>query len=363
MKIKFCGLFFQPASSVEIVPAMQTSFFCFLTVSALLGSHALAVLTLTPGIDATASIFGLNTSTLGIPTPPETFDLRYTIAGPKLRLTSCLMNTIAALKELALGDWDGKIIDGTEYTLDKYPEVSIVITTPKRKRNVQARFVIWAICLGVLDMISKKKFEFAQFEMLLEDQVLGWVQVVNHPTSAALPTEERHFNGTPIRNNAAFVSDTNHTAGPTPINITNMFTTKNADDPAEARLNVTFSPHGDTLGIYDVFVPIMSGLADMAQFPSTRLSTGLIIGLEGFNGFICILPVVPLRTTPPFMEYGWLMRAITRIPTYMLETGRFGEINMKIGIDEVTVGYGRLTTGPDCDPDALLATSLGVTES
>ena len=342
---------------------MQTSFFCFLAVSTLLVSQTLAVATPTPGTDATAPIFGLNKSTLGIPTPPETFDIIYTIGGPKLRLTSCLMNTIAALKELALGDWDGKVMDGTEYRLNKYPEVSIVITTPRRKRNVQARFVIWAIVLGVLDMISKNKFEFAQFEMLLDDQVLGWVQIINHPTGAALPTDERHFNGTPMRNNAAFLLGTNHTAGLKPINATNILTMNNADDPAEARLNVTFKPYGDTLGIYDVFVPIMSGLADLAQFPSTHHSTGFIIGLQEFKGFICVLPVVPYRTTPPFMEYGWLIRMITRIPTYMLESGRFGEINIKIAVDEVTVGYGRLTTGPNCDPDALLAASLGVTES
>ena len=341
---------------------MQTTFFCFLTLSTLLICQALAAVTLTPSSDATAPTFGLNKSTLGIPTPPETFDLKITIGGPKLRLTSCLMNTIAALKELALGDWDGKIIDGTEYRLEKYPKVSIVITTPKRKRTIQARFVIWAICLGVLDMIQKKKFEFAQFEMLLEDQVLGWVQVVNHPTGVALPTEERHFNGTPMRDNAAFLLNANHTVGLKPTNTTNMLSTNNADDPAEARLNVTFKPYGGTLGIYDVFVPIMSGLADMAQFPSTHQSTGLIIGRKDFNGFICILPVMPLRTTPPFMEYGWLIRAITRIPTYMLENGRFGELNMRIGVDEVTVGFGKITTGPDCDPDALLAASLGVTE-
>lgn len=342
---------------------MQTSFFYFLTFSTLLVSQALAVVTLTPGSDAITPLFGLNKSTLGIPTPPETFDLKYTIAGPKLRLTSCLMNTIAALKELALEDWDGKIMDETEYRLDKYPEVSIVISTPKRKRNVQARFVIWAICLGVLDMISEKKFEFAQVEMLLDDQVLGWVHFVNHPTGAALPTEERHFNRTPMRKNAASFLNTNHTVELQPINTAKILTTNNPDDPAEARLNVTFKPYGDTLGIYDVFVPIMSGLADMAQFPSTHQSTGLIIGLPGFKGFICILPVIPFRTTPPFMEYGWLIRAITRIPTYMLENGRFGEINMRIAVDEMTVGYGRLTMGPDCDPDALLAASVGVTES
>ncbi|KAL9063555.1 MAG: hypothetical protein Q9161_009415 [Pseudevernia consocians] len=348
---------------------MLVPFFCFLTLFGLSFSQVLVAPTtiLTPGTDAAtlaALTAGVNNSTLGIPIPPPEFDLTYEIGGPKLRITSCLMNTIAALKELALGDWDGKVIDGTEYRLDNYPEVSIIMTTPRRRRNVQARFVMWAICLGVYDMISKKKFEFAQFEMSWKGQLLGWVQVVNHPPSADLKTEGMRANSTmDLGNKSATLPSPNRTLRLEPINITNIVTMGKVDDPAEARLNVTFEPIGVTLGVYDVFVPIMSGLTDMAKLPSTFQSSGLIIGLEGFKGFICILPSLPLRTSPPFMEYAWLIRAITRIPSYMLEKSRFGEINMNIAVDGVNVGFGSLNTRPDCHPDASPPASLGAAES
>lgn len=263
------------------------------------------------------------------------------------------MNTIAALKELALGDWDGKVIDGTEYRLDNYPEVSIVITTPRRKRNIQACFVMWAICLGVYEMISKKKFEFAQFEMSWYEEVLGWVQVVNHPAGKT-PNSG---------NNSATLLNTNRTTEIEPINITNVVTMDNANDPVEARLNVTFEPYGETLGVYDVFVPIMSGLTDMATFPTTHRSSVMIIGFQGFKGFICMLPSIPAHTGPPYMEYGWLIRAITRIPAYMLEKGRFGEVNINMAVDGVNVSFGRLATRPNCNPDALLSASLSIAEN
>lgn len=333
---------------------MQIPFvFCFLILSTtLLFSRALtASTTFTQGSDTLSLIAltsELNNLTLGIPKPPETFDLSYEIGGPKLRITSCLMNTIAALKELALGDWYDKVIDGTEYRLDNYPEVSIITTTPRRKRNIQARFVMWAVCLGVYDMISRKKFEFAQFEMSWYGQVLGWVQVVNQPAGES-PNPG---------NKSANLRYTNGTIGLEPINITNVVTLNNANDPDEARLSVTFEPYGTTLSVYDVFVPIMSGLTDMAQLPITHQTPGLIIGLEGFEGFICLLAAMPARTGPPYMEYGWLIRAIARIPAYMLEKGRFGEINIKIAVDGVDVSFGRLATKPDCDPDALLSASL-----
>lgn len=123
----------------------------------------------------------LTTSSLGLPSPPAEFHISSTINGPKLRITSCLMVTIAALKTLALGDWEAKIIDGTEYTLNGYPEVSILVSTPRRKRNIQARFVNWAITVGVYRMIISKKFELAAFELRWTDELVGWVHVVNNP--------------------------------------------------------------------------------------------------------------------------------------------------------------------------------------
>lgn len=347
---------------------MQIHFDRFLTLLSLLfGQAPTAASALTPGSNTSTDIAltaGFTNSTFGVPKPPESFDLTFEIGGPKLRITSCLMNAVAALKQLALGEWDGKIIDGTEYRLENYPEVSIVVTTPRRKRNVQARFVEWAICLGVYEMISRRKFEFAQFEMSWEKQVLGWVQVVNHPTRAGSTTIQGQASGSlNLGNKSATLISLSRTIGQGSVNITNVVTMDNADDPAEARLNVELEPYGDTLGVYDVFVPIMSGLTDMAKFPSTVPSSALVVGLEGFKGFICVLPAIPLRTSPPFMEYAWLIRALSRIPTYMLNNGRFGEVNIRIVVDQTLVGFGRLQNRPDCGVDASLPASIRVAQN
>ncbi|CAF9918837.1 hypothetical protein IMSHALPRED_004432 [Imshaugia aleurites] len=348
---------------------MKNPFAYFLALFLLLFSQTLTTATtLTASSDAStleALITGLENRTLNIPVPPPNFGLTYEIGGPKLRITSCLMNTIAALKELALKNWGSdKIMDGTEYRLDNYPEVSITVTTSRRQRNIQARFVIWAICLGVIDMISKKQFEFAQFEISWDGQVLGWLQIVNQAAGVDLKTKTRQDNGTVgMENLTTTLLSANGTVGLEPFSITNIVTMDNADDPAEARLQVTMYPTGVTLAIYDVFVPIMSGLTDLAGHSSTQQTTGFISGLTGFQGWICIFEATPVRTSPPFMEFGWLIRAIARIPAYMLETGRFGEISMRIEVDGVLVGFGRLADGPVCGINASVLASLGVAES
>lgn len=344
---------------------MQTIFVCLLILSSLVSSKSLLVTpTSIPGNDGsalTALMAELNNFTLGIPKPPPEFEVTFEIGGPTLRITSCLMNAVAALKDLALGDWDGKITDETEYRLDNYPEVSIIITTAKRQRKIQSCFVTWAVCLGLYEMIHLKKFEFAQFEMTWQGQVLGWVHVVNHPPRAGLSIQKTQANQT--LNHRATLPSANRTIELEPVNITNVITTNDADNPAEARLIVSFEFYGDILSVYDVFVPVMSALTDMAQIPNNLESAGLRVGVDGFKGYICALPAYPPRTSPPYLNYGWLIRAVARIPAYMLDKGRFGTVTMILAVDGVTVGFGRLSTAPDCDGDAVLPASGGVAEN
>jgi hypothetical protein len=289
--------------------------------------------------------------TLGIPEPPPDFDIEYETGGAKLKVTPCLMNTIAALKELALGDWLAKIVDGTEYRLDDYPEVGIIVTTPKRKSNVQARFVVWAIALGVYDMIAKKEFEFAQFEMTWDREVIGWVHVVNHPPALGLATiRASESNGTlDFEKRVVGPRASNSTMGVDIVNITDVVDTSDLADTKEFRLTLSFGDFGNTLSIFDVFVPIMMGLSDLATKPSAYIAPGLVVVLAGHRARICIFPMIPERTSPPFLEYQWLIRTLVRIPEHMFQEHRFGEVSVKMDVDGVGVGWGRMSIVP-CKP-------------
>ena len=331
--------------------------FCFiLTLSTVYVIQTLSA-TLIPisGSDNPTSIVqvltvGPNNSTLGMPKLPDELGLTYEIGGPKLRTTSTLMNAIGALKILALDDWEGKVIDGTEYRLDDYPEVSILVNTPRRKRNIRVGYVIWAICFGIYDMILKKKFELAQFQISWGGQLVGWVHVVPTPSSEV---EEGQNHGTLSLGNRS----TTLPSAKQPLNITNVVTMDDTEDADDARLNVDFQPYGDKLGIYDVFVPIMSGLADMGRIPNYYESSGLVIGLRGFNSHVCFIPAIPLRTSAPTLNYGWLIRTLARIPAYMLGSARFGEVTITVRVDNVIVGNGRVSTTPLCDDDGLISGS------
>lgn len=352
----FCKVLLSSFTADGESPVMHFPLSFILTLSNVFFSRTLSA-TLTPVLgndtltsDARALTVGSINSTLGIGPLPDELGLTYEIGGPKLRTTSALMNAIATLKTLALEDWEGKVMDGTEYRLNDYPEVSIQVNTPRRKRNIRVGFVMWAICFGMYDMISKKKFELAQFQISWEDQLVGWVHVLPTPSSKA---EGGQNLGTLFLGNGS----TTVPSATQLLNITNVVTTDDTDDPDDARLNVDFQPFGVTLGIYDIFVPVMSGLTDMGRIPNYYESSGLVINLSGFNGQICFIPTVPLRTSPPTLNYGWLIRTLARIPAYMLGAARFGEVIITVRVDDVIVGNGRVTTGPTCDDDGLISAS------
>ena len=340
-------------------PVMDLPCFFILTLSTLFFSRSLsATLIHIPGSDNLTSnarvlTMGSINSTHSLSELPDNLGLTYEIGGPKLRTTSALMNAVAALKTLALDDWDGKVVDGTEFRLDGYPEVSIQVNTPRRKRNIKVAFVIWAICYGMYDMIENKKFELAQFQISWEHQLVGWVHVVPTPSTNL---EEGQNHGTLLLGN----SSTSLPSAKQLLNITNVVIMDNAGDADDARLNLDFEPFGDKLGIYDVFVPIMSGLTDMGRIPNHYESSGLVIRLQGFEGHVCFLPMIPLRTSPPTLDYGWLIRTLARIPAYMLGQARFGEVTIRVIVDDVIVGNGRMSmapTAPECGGDGLISGS------
>ena len=288
-----------------------------------------------------------NVSTFGVPVPPFQFHVTFEIGGPSLRQTSCLLNTIDTLKQLALGDWDAKISDGTEYRMADYPDVSILVNTRKRKRNIQARYIIWAIFYGMHEMIGQKKFELAQFEMTWDNNVFGWVHVVNNPSALGTATGGSQANRTLDIAKRSALPRLNNATGLDGVNVTNVVTTDTTDDPADARLNTTFTPTGQKLGVYDIFFPIMNTLTDMARIPNTQISDGIVAGADGYVGVICILPAIPSRADRPAFEYQWLIRTMSRIPIYMVENHRFGELTITVAVDGVDIAFGRVSNS-DC---------------
>ena len=176
---------------------------------------------------------------------------------------------------------------------------------------------------------------------------MGWVHVVDNPPNPGLIALGNSNNDTldvAKRSSAALPTNSTECNG---TNVTNLVNADLWNDPDEARLIVEMEPIGTKLGIYDVLFPVMQALSEMAFYPTTQQTSGIMAGYEGTVGIVCILGPNTPRSQPPFLQYGWLIRAISRIPVYAI-THRLGELEIAVAVDGVVRGYGRLTNLTTC---------------
>ena len=281
--------------------------------------------------------------------PPKSYQVTFEIGGAPLDKTALFLNTVEALKILALDDPDAQVADNTEYVSTQYPKVSFVVNTATKKRTVKVKHVLWAIFSGVHEIILQKKFEFAQFEMTWNGNLLGWVHAVNNPAAPGLVLEGNSSNNTLEVARRSLAAPPTNVTGFGDANVTNLVNADLSNDPDEARLIVDLEPIGTKLGIYDVLFPVMQALSEMAFYPTSQQTQGIIAGYEGTIGIVCIIGVEPRRSQTPFLQYGWMIRAISRIPVYAI-THRLGELEIVIAVDEVVLGYGRLSNLTTCVP-------------
>lgn len=342
---------------------MQISFRLLLPLSLVLVIRALTVpenrVLAIPPENGSDGVLGLGEAVLGLPTPPAEFSIIYQIGGPrapKLHQTALLMNTIAALKTLALADWDGKVSDGTEYKLDNYPQVSIWVSTPKRLRTIRTRYIVWSIVKGVYEMIRRKRIELSQFELRWDGDLVGWVHIEpNSPSNPTLSLGGGNSSEDPRSN----VAKREGLLGPSSISMPKEDSNGTGAapllsigaDPKEARLVTHFTPFGTTLSIYDVFVPIMGGLAELAPLELSSRTNVFVEGREGYKGCICLTSTPLFRAEPPYLEHHWITRALARVLGYMLESRRFGEVNIVLEVDGVGIARGKVGKWENCVPE------------
>ena len=112
----------------------------------------------------------LNTSELTDPaanqaaigTPDPLFKIEPNLDGQNLPLVSCLMNTIAALEELGIGNFGGRIQE-TTYKLDTYRQVGIIVVPRIPGGTIERRFVIWGLSMGATFMIDYRYYAAGSF--------------------------------------------------------------------------------------------------------------------------------------------------------------------------------------------------------
>lgn len=277
-----------------------------------------------------------NSSILGAIDPR--FTTIYRQGQARLSATSCLMNAVNAMIELALEDFTEPVVP-RDYIDPDYPEVAIVPIARAQGQRIEARYLLWGVWEGIRWMINHQSFR---------DLVIGayWdgFRICNIWIRGAWSRVSVAGGNITLGLTARSERMSIHNSTVESMQGLSMMDVKNPLN--DHHLTVAITQVGETLGIMKVFVTIFAALEYVAKFPSTDelINFHISPGDEGTTIGIQEHTRAP-GLGPPFLEYQWVILSLGQIPAYMLRQRRFTEMVIEIAVDGVLLGEGFLDKG------------------
>ena len=266
------------------------------------------------------------------------FHMSFTFDTPELPITSCLMNALGALSELALGDFTGTLRPKT-YGLPEYPTVSIVIDTTPTSDTIQTRFVIWGIWKGIRLMTASNTFRNALFTLTWERSLVGYVIFAQSGAGLGIAGSNssqilsQKLSGLSTSNRPATSAANNDSAS-----ISGLDNDQNLD--------VSLTLLGPDLTIFEIFFTVFSTLASLAEYPKDQRLRAITLSPAGYDTTLRIFdPRRFVQKTVPILDSQEVVAAVAMIPRYMIQRSEFREVSLKLKVDGVLVGSGYLVKG------------------
>ena len=108
------------------------------------------------------------------------------------------------------------------------------------------------------------------------------------------------------------------------------------------KLTVRIELTRSVVNALDVFLLVIAVLVDAAEKGAARVLRAYESPLNAGSLWINFEEAVPARTSPPFFDGKWLMRAMAIIPEHMIKKGVFREALVMVEVDDVSVADGFL---------------------
>lgn len=232
-------------------------------------------------------------------------------------------NTISALKEVALQNFDG-VTPSVVFRTRRFPEVDIKLVG----EQLQTRYVVWGLLLALLCMndLPFLGFNTASFSLQWQGVEVGGILFGSTRTD----------------------------------NTQKSFTTDSLDGNDISGVSVDFAPYGRELGQGDVFMAIVSALSEAAAKPADERITNIFNSF--FDDFHCQITskgVIPVRTTPPYSTFGTLIRSLWLATDYIVTSNEKRQLRMLVKVNDVSVAQSLIIW----KDDPHLVTSGGDTNS
>ena len=255
--------------------------------------------------------------------------------GPTLDQNSLLIATVQLLAREALEDINGQVPRTAYHSSDpRFSSVGVYVLPPTNAVTLQRRLLVWGLVMSLQFMMQEDRFASVIFILTQNGIYVGSVQfqLLDGGTAvdkAVSANESLASSSVPARLNVTqgVIND--------PIGGTNGTLAVGAPG-----LQVFYRLFGYDLEVIDVFRPIILLLRDVAEFQPharcDRFKTPARIG-ETILRFKAESRIVP------FFNTEMLVKAAAAVPLYMLNKGRFSEVDIEVKVDGILIAEGDLS--------------------
>ena len=270
--------------------------------------------------------------------PNAIFALNPIFNGPNLDENSLLISSVQLLAREALEDITSQVSRTFYHSTDhRYASVGIFVMPPSNAPTLLRRLLVWGIAESLQCLIQLNRFASVEFRMTIDGINVGSVQyrlLTNDDRTplvaekAGLPRIERPITSSVT---AGPMNATHGVSNGSTYDSTNFTLAANAEG-----LKVYFRLVGYDLETADVFRPVITLLRNIAEFsPQSRI-------VEFKTPFKIGDPALEFRARGPYFNAEALIKAAAAVPAYMLNKGRFSEVEIRIEMADVLIAKGQL---------------------
>ena len=256
---------------------------------------------------------------------------------------AAFINIVHAMKEIAHGDFHGVMRD-QKFRTERYPEPVVWVQTTS-VGTVKRKYVLWGLYETLKYLYNSLTFAHSHFTLFWDDEEVGGIglgsptpdQLSDHHT---VITTSRPNDAT--TNEVAMSEDNQSLAG---RDITNNTTTLGPETrntsltDLASRLSVVFGYRGGrAMGKDDMFVGILRVFISAAIPPSNE-QIRFDWAPSDTDDTPCKFTIASTgRTTPPFLQFYWVVEAVARAADYLVAANRYQLLSMVLKVDDVKVG-------------------------
>ncbi|KAK3175246.1 hypothetical protein OEA41_002493 [Lepraria neglecta] len=297
-------------------------------------------------------------SPLANATAPNPIDQRFTtsfkVFGPPIDKNHCLMNAVKAMTILALLDSDQKV-GPSKFVSATWPNVVIATEGPTEEGQVEARFLLWGLFLGIKSIMIRSSVYSHWYSMIItlrwKSQVVGYITLSKPPAQLVLPGRNQTI-GLGQGSNTNLTTVATDVAGKDTysLSVTNILdalinASKLTNTPGSSDISVDITGTGKTMTLDNVFMTIMNGLVYIAPFSTDQIMEPFETSPRSPYDSTLQMTYYGLDPAKAGFTYHWAAESLSELAETYMGAKKYPEVHFNALLLGVPVGHGSIIKG------------------